>query len=198
MNMAGVRYAFLKLKARTLLIFAQPQPALEVFERMLQLWPYDSYALASCAHLSAANRDFPSAIARLQTLAQTTPDAAAWFNLAYVLQQAGLQGDAEAAFRQAVAKDERMDRAWYGLGLALMHRRQFDEAASAFRKATVLQPMSPHPWYRLAEVCIAMGQGEEARCVLLHLRQFEPKVAAQLDRQAFATGHPAITPHAAH
>ncbi len=198
MSMAFVQYAFLKLKARTLLVFAQPQRALHVFENIMQLRPHDSHALASCAHLHAANHDFPRAIACLTALVQSAPDASAFFNLAYVLQQAGLQREAEAAFRQAIAQDERMDRAWYGLGLALVHRKQFEEAAGAFKRATVLQPLSPHPWYRLAEVCMALGRHGEARDVLLHLKQFEPKVAAQLERQAFAAGHTCITSHAAH
>ncbi|MES2283357.1 MAG: tetratricopeptide repeat protein [Pseudomonadota bacterium] len=196
MNWA-IHFAFLKLKARTLLVFARPQAALHVFENMLQLKPNDSYALASCAHLHAANNNLSLAIAHLQTLVKTTPVASAWFNLGFLLQQAALHGDAEAAFRQALANDERMDRAWYGLGLALMQGRQFDEAAAAFERATVLQPMSPHAWYRLAEALLALGRNDEAREVLLHLKQFEPKVAAQLERQTALHGPASTIPHAA-
>ena len=43
--------------------------------------------------------------------------------------------------------------------------------------------MSPYGWYRLAEVWLALDQPEQARKVLNHLRQFEPRVAAQLERQ---------------
>lgn len=194
---SAIHFAFLKLKARTLQVFAQPQAALRIFENMLQLKPNDSYTLASCAHLHAANNDFSLAIAHLKTLVKTAPTACAWFNLGFLLQQAASHGEAEAAFRQALARDERMDRAWYGLGLALMQRQQFDEAASAFKRVTVLQPMSPHAWYRLAEVWLAMGKNEEAREVLVHLRQFEPKVAAQLERQTLLQGHASMAPHAA-
>lgn len=198
MNRVAVQYAWLKLKAQTLLVFARPRHALQVFERMLEFRPHDSYALASCAHLHAANHDFPRAVACLQARVQNAPDASAWFNLAYVLQQAGRQVEAEAAFRQAIANDERMDRAWYGLGLALVHRQEFDEAAAAFRKAAVLQPMSPHPWYRLAEVCLVMGRHDEVHEVLQHLKQFEPKVAARLERQAQLQRHETGVFHAAH
>lgn len=193
---SAVQYAFLRLKARTFLVLAKPLAALQVFESMLRLRPRDAHALASCAHLHAANNDFPRAMVHLQALVQTAPGAAAWFNLGFVLQKAGLQGDAEAAFRQALALDDRLDRAWYGLGLALMQGRQFDEAAAALKKATALQPMSPHAWYRLAEACTALGKTDEAREVLFHLKQFEPKVAAQLERQT-ALHRPASTiPHA--
>jgi tetratricopeptide (TPR) repeat protein len=195
MNRA-IHFPFLKLKARTLLVCAQPQAALHVFENMLQLRPRDSYALASCAHLHAANNNFSLAIAHLQTLVKTAPTACAWFNLGFLLQQAELHGDAEAAFRHALAQDEHMDRAWYGLGLALMHRQQFEDAAVAFKKAAVLQPMSPHAWYRLAEAWLALGKNDEAREVYLHLKQFEPKVAAQLERQTLLQAH-TMASHAA-
>lgn len=196
MNRA-IHYGFLKLKAQALLVFAQPQAALHVFERMLQLKPNDSYALASCGHLYAVKNDLPRSIAHLQTLVRTSPGASVWFNLGYVLQQAGHHEDAEEAFRQALLFDEHMDRAWYGLGLTLMHRQQFEAAAVAFKSATKLQPMSPHAWYRLAEVWLALGRNDEARAVLVHLKQFEPKVAAQLERLTLVQSPPITITHAA-
>ncbi len=192
-----IHYGFLKLKAQALLVFAQSQAALHVFERMLQLKPNDSYALASCGHLYAVNNDLPRAVAHLQTLVRTSPGASVWFNLGYVLQQAGHHEDAEEAFRQALVFDEQMDRAWYGLGLALMRRRQFEEAAVAFKRACALQPMSPHAWYRLAEAWMALGKPEQASEVLKHLKQFEPKVAAQLERLTLVQGPPITITHAA-
>lgn len=197
MNRA-VRYAFLKLKARTLLVFVQPKAAQRAFESMLCIRPHDAYALASCGHLYAAQNSLPAAIGCLQRLVETSPHAASgWFNLGYLLQKSGEHSEAETAFRKAVALDERMDRAWYGLGLALMHAQQFDEAVVTLKKATVLQPMSPHAWYRLAQAWEALGKGDEVRKVLLHLREFEPKVAAQLERQTLALSPLTVAPHAA-
>lgn len=87
-----------------------------------------------------------------------------------------------------------MDRAWYGLALVLMTQERFVEAAQALKKNTELQPMSPHGWYRLAEVWLALGQPVEARKVLGHLRQFEPRVAEQLERdRAFSTTKPVLS-----
>lgn len=197
MNKA-LQCSWLKLKARTLLVFVQPQAALRVFEALLQVRPQDGYALASSAHLKAAQGDVAGAAARLQQLVTVTPNvASAWFNLAYVQQQAGEHVNAEAAFQKAVALAPGLDRAWYGLGLALMHRQQFEAAASAFRKATELQPMSPHAWYRLAEVWMALGKPEKADEVLQLLKQFEPRVAAQLERYTCQQINTRLAPHAA-
>ncbi len=179
-----LNYFFLRMQAVLLLVFGEKLRALARFDRMLQLRPVDRYALASRAHVHAQLENFETAISSLQQLTSAWPqEAAPWFNLGYVLQQAGHHEDAEPAFRNALERDPRMDRAWYGLALGLMHQRRFHDAAEALKNNTALQPMSPHGWYRLAEVRLALGQPEEARKHLEHLRQFEPKVAAQLERE---------------
>ena len=95
---------------------------------------------------------------------------------------AALDG-AEAAFRRAIEMDPRLDRAWYGLGLVLIRQRRFDEAAQALERNTKLQPMSPYGWYQLARVNMDRHRPEEARRIVRHLKNFEPKVAAQLERE---------------
>ena len=45
------------------------------------------------------------------------------------------------------------------------------------------QPMSPNGWCQLARVHLERGEPEQARRVLRHLHSFEPKVAAQLERE---------------
>ena len=97
---------------------------------------------------------------------------------------------AEAAFRAAIALDEKADRAWYGLGLVLVRQGRLDEALVSFKRNTKLQPMSPYAWYQMARVHIDLKQPDEARNVITHLKGFEPKVAAQLERE---TGIKAIS-----
>ena len=91
--------------------------------------------------------------------------------------------EAEAAFRRALALDPKLDRAWYGLGLALIRQGRLDEAVAALKRNTELQPMSPYGWYQLARVHMDRQQPEEARKIIRHLKGFEPKVAAQLERE---------------
>ncbi len=173
----------LRIYAVLLLAMGRSHAALACFDRLLQHRPHDCHALASRAHIYAQRGSFDAAIDSLCLLTQTRPQAAAgWFNLGYALQQHGEQGQAGVAFRQALAIDPRLDRAWYGLALVLMDSRQYQEAAFALEKTTALQPMSPYGWFRLAQARQALDQHDEAFKIALHLRQFEPKVAAQLER----------------
>jgi tetratricopeptide (TPR) repeat protein len=180
-----VTYHLLRLKALLLLVFGRHRAAERVFDAMLRQWPNDGYALASRSHLRMQRKDAAGAILDAQALVQHHPQrsAADWFNLAFLLEHAGRIDEAEAAFREAVAIDPKLDRAWYGLGLALIRQRRFDEAVTALERNTELQPMSPYGWYQLARVHMDRHQPDEALRVIRHLETFEPKVAAQLQRE---------------
>lgn len=174
---------FLRMHAMLLLTFGCCGAALGRFDRILQLRPLDCHALASRAHIYAQRGSFDKAVESLGLLTQTYPqESSGWFNLGYALQQLGQQGQAGVAFRCALAIEPRMDRAWYGLALALMDSRQFQEAADALEENIALQPMSPYGWFSLAQVRQALDQHDEAFRIALHLREFEPKVAALLER----------------
>lgn len=178
-------YWRLKLHAIVLLLLGRTQAAENVFCEMLRRWPRDAYALASRAHLRAQLGRRDAAIADAQELVRLSPrrSAADWFNLGFLLEAADRLDEAENAFRHALALDPRLDRAWYGLGLALIRLRRFDEAVEALKRNTELQPMSPYGWYQLARVHLDRHEPEEARRIIRHLRGFEPKVAAQLERE---------------
>ncbi|MFZ9184132.1 MAG: pilus assembly protein PilF, partial [Hylemonella sp.] len=79
--------------------------------------------------------------------------------------------------------DPKLDRAWYGLALVLIQDRRYDEAVAALKKNTELQPMSPFGWYQLARVHVDRHEPDEAVKIIRHLKGFEPKVAAQLERE---------------
>jgi len=176
-----------------LLAMGHSNAALARFDRLLGLRPLDCHALASQAHIHAQRGSFAKAVDSLHLLTQTRPqEPGSWFNLGYALQQLGEQSQAVDAFRQALAIDPRLDRAWYGLALVLMDLRQYQEAAEALVETTALQPMGPHGWFRLAQVRQALDQPDEAFKIALHLRQFEPKVAAQLEH-ALGLG-PSVSP----
>lgn len=183
---AGRRaYWRLKLKALALLVLGRRAAALDVFTIMLSRWPDDAHALASRAHLYAQCGKLDEALADAGWLTRVHPrrSAADWFNLAYLLDEADRHVEAESAFREAVAIDPRLDRAWYGLGLQLIHLRRFDEAIEALERNTKLQPMSPYGWYQLARVHVDLDEPDKARRIIRHLKAFEPKVAAQLERE---------------
>jgi tetratricopeptide (TPR) repeat protein len=181
------RWAYwgLKLQAIGLLVLSRREAAADVFSTMLARWPTDAYALASRAHLMAqmGRRDDALADAQALTAAHPQRSAADWFNLAFLLDEAGRLDEAEPVFRRALALDPKLDRAWYGLGLLLIRLQRTDEAIKALERNTELQPMSPYGWYQLARVHVDRHQPDEARRIIRHLKEFEPKVAAQLERE---------------
>ena len=185
MSGAGFGYWQLKLRAMGLLLMGRQQAAEAVFDTMLQRWPNDPYTLASRAHLRAQTGALEGAIVDAQALVAAHPgrSAADWFNLAFVLEKANRLDEAEAAFRRALTLDPKLDRAWYGLGLTLIRLQRFDAAVAALKRNTELQPMSPYGWYQLARVQMDRHEPEEARRIIRHLKGFDPKVAAQLERE---------------
>jgi Flp pilus assembly protein TadD len=100
-----------------------------------------------------------------------------------MLEENGRSKEAEPAFRRAIEVEPKMDRAWYGLALVLIQERRFDEAVVALKKNTELQPMSPFGWYQLARVHVDRQEPDEATKIIRRLKGFEPKVAAQLERE---------------
>ena len=181
----GVAYLLQRLVARSWLVLGQSGRALAVFDTMLQRWPDDAYGLASRAHLHAQAGRHEQAIADGQALVARHPRASAanWFNLAFLLEAAGRLAEAETAFREALALDPKLDRAWYGLGVTLIRLGRQDDAVAALKRNTELQPMSPFGWYQLARVHMDRHEPQETRKIIRHLKAFEPKVAAQLERE---------------
>ncbi len=174
-----------KTAAMSWLVIGQPKRAMALFNAMLQRWPGDIYALSSRAnqHAQAGRRDL--AILDGRRLVDLHPEAPAghWFNLGFLCEAEQRLDEAELAFKRALELDPKLDRAWYGLGLALIGLGRHAEALAALKRNTELQPMSPFGWYQLARVHVDSQQPDEARKIIRHLKGFEPKVAAQLERE---------------
>lgn len=178
-------YRWARLRAMALLVIGRADAAIAIFDAMLRRWPDDAYALASRAHLHAAAGRSVLALADAERLVALHPArrAADWFNLGFLRDSLDQQESAEAAFRQALALDPKLDRAWYGLGLTLVRQGRLEEAVPALKRNTELQPMSPFGWYQLARVHAKRSETDKARRIIEHLKGFEPKVAAQLERE---------------
>ncbi|MFN0186638.1 MAG: tetratricopeptide repeat protein [Aquabacterium sp.] len=178
-------WRFLKWRAQLALVFGRHAIARDAFTEMLRLFPGDAYALASRAHDHGQTGQRALAIDDLRALVGLHPDRAAadWYNLAFQLEAAGQADEAEPAFRRALEMDPKLDLAWYGLGLVLIQLGRLDEAVMPLKRNTELQPMSPYAWYQLARVHWDRQQPSETRKIIRHLKGFEPKVAAQLERE---------------
>ncbi len=178
------RCLWLKLKAKTLLVFGLRAKAYEVFEEILSVQPNDVLALNSLGFEDLNNGRFQQALNYFERALMQTPNIAnAHFNVGFVCDELGRSQEAEVAFRAAIDIDSKMDRAWYGLGLVLVRQRKFEDSLLAFKRNTELQAMSPYAWYQMARVHMELNQPDKALEVLRHLKGFEPKVAAQLERE---------------
>ena len=178
-------YLFLKWSAVLQLALGLQYAAMNRFEQILRTYPDDAYALSSRAHILAAESKWDAALADYERLTATGRQASAsvWFNKGFVLEQLHRLDLALECFQKACDLDPQLDRAWYGLGLVLIQLRRSDEAIVALRHNTELQPMSPHGWYQLARVHMDRSEAEQAEKIMRHLQSFEPKVAAQLERE---------------
>jgi tetratricopeptide (TPR) repeat protein len=188
----GQRWDLLSLRAGAVLalMVGRIERAEQLFSRMLERAPSNPYALASRTHVRAQAGRHEEALADARALVAAHPQRAAsdWFNLAYLLESTNRPEEAEPAFRRALDLDPKLDRAWYGLGLVLIRLHRFDDAVTALKKNTELQPLSPYGWYQLARAQFDRREPEETRKVIRHLKTFEPKVAAQLERETGLAG----------
>ena len=171
-------------RAKALLFLGMREAAKGVFLEMAKRWPDDVLALNSLAYDAIQTRHPAIALDYYARVLKLQPQVSnAHFNHAFVAEELGHTDVAEQGFRAALQIEEKMDRAWYGLGLVLVRQGRLDEALDALKRNTKLQPMNPFGWYQMARVHIDLQQPEEARAVILHLKGFEPKVAAQLERE---------------
>jgi tetratricopeptide (TPR) repeat protein len=175
---------WLRLQAKALLVLGLHNKAHEVFQEILLINPGDVLALNSVGFKELNDRHLVQALGYFERALTLTPNNAnAHFNVGFVCEELGRSQEAELAFRKALEMDEKMDRAWYGLGLVLVRQRRFEESLAAFKRNTELQSMSPYAWYQMARVHMELHQPDKALEVMRHLKGFEPKVAAQLERE---------------
>jgi Flp pilus assembly protein TadD len=184
----GLDRFVLRWVARGWLALGLQSRAMAAFHGMLDRFPDDVHALNSLGYDALHNGRPLEALTLFRKVTGLAPETSnAHFNAAFVSETLGLLNEAEAGFRTALALEPAMDRAWYGLGLVLIQQGRLDDAVHAFRQNTALQPMNPFGWYQLARVHVDLGQPEAAGAVIRHLKGFEPRVAAQLEREAGLT-----------
>lgn len=178
-------------RAKLLLLVGMRGEAMAVCRSILEKMPNDVHALNSLAYDQLQSGHPAQALPLFEKVALVAPELSnSHFNLAFVCDELGKFDQAEREFRAALAIEEKMDRAWYGLGLVLLKQKRHDEALVALQHNAKLQPMSPHAWYQMARIHVDLSQPDEAIKLIRHLKGFEPKVAAQLERETgLQAGH---------
>jgi tetratricopeptide (TPR) repeat protein len=100
-------------------------------------------------------------------------------------------GDAEAAYRRAIALDDRSALAWKGLGVVLYNTKRLEEARDAHRRAIAIDPAFADAHLRLAFALGRLGRLDEA---LEHVRRaaailpYDLAIRRALGQHLFATG----------
>ena len=146
--------------------------------------PNNAAALVTAANHLSLNQQFAEAEAVLRkSLEIDSTQAAAWFNLGFLLQKRDEHEQALAAFDQAIRHHDRLDRAHYGRALSLMALERNQEAKAALQRTVDLQPMSPYGYYHLAVLQFKMGDEKAYQKITRKLGSFEPKLALQLQQE---------------
>jgi tetratricopeptide (TPR) repeat protein len=146
--------------------------------------PDNAAALITAANHLSLNQQYAEAEAVLRkSLEIDSTQAAAWFNLGFLLQKRDEHEQALAAFDQAIRHHDRLDRAHYGRALSLMALERNQEAKAALQRTVDLQPMSPYGYYHLAVLQFKMGDEKAYKKITRKLGSFEPKLALQLQQE---------------
>jgi tetratricopeptide (TPR) repeat protein len=183
-QLGALELFWMRWRAKALLTFGVRRAAMQVFRDIHARLPNDLHAINSLAYGELQSGHPAQALPWFERALALTPELSnAHFNVAFVSEELGNLEVAEREFLAAIAIEEKMDRAWYGLGLVLVRQGRLEEALKALRRNAKLQPMSPYGWYQIARVHVDLKQPDEAVRVIRHLKGFEPKVAAQLERE---------------
>ncbi|MEY3672995.1 MAG: hypothetical protein RI904_2652 [Pseudomonadota bacterium] len=167
----------------------QQERALATLEQMLTQFPCDAYALAQTAQLKAKRGDALGAISDYELLLQQ-PGAHddVWITLGTLYFQNDVLDRAEVCFRTATTLGIEQEHAWYGLGVCLMRQGRLDEAVHALERTTRVEPTNPEAWVQLARIHVDRQAPDETKKIIKHLKEFEPKYAAQLERETGLAG----------
>lgn len=179
----SLRASLLFRYAQFLTIFGLRARALDFIELTLQTDPHHQRAWTFAGFLNAEKGRLETAISAFERAVELKPgDADSLFNLGYALQRIGRHEEALARFDQAIAGNRFLDRAWYGAGISLDKLGRYEAAAERFAEAARLQPMNPYAAYHRAAMCFKLGRKDEVNAEYERVKGFDPKVAAQMER----------------
>ena len=107
--------------------------------------------------------DLEAAAAALREAVQRAPTAACWNDLGNVLADLGHPGDAETAFRAAIAGDPAFAPARSNLGAVLASQGRFVAAAACYGEALAIAPLSSAARLNLGVAQLEQGDAGAAR-----------------------------------
>ncbi len=125
--------------------------------------------------LHAHKGDLATAERHFRRATELTPhDSGTWLNLGLALERQDRWDDAEHAYRQALAHDERHPQAHNYLGDLLRQQGRLEEALAHLQRAQVLAPQDPGILNNLALVHQALDQPQTAEHLLREALALRP------------------------
>jgi predicted O-linked N-acetylglucosamine transferase (SPINDLY family) len=91
--------------------------------------------------------------------------------------QGGRLGDAEQAYRAAIALDNRCADAWHGLGLIAHQAGKYAHATELIRNAIALNAAVPAFYNNLAQALLELGLWDEAKAACNEALRLDPRYA---------------------
>ncbi|HSI55801.1 MAG: tetratricopeptide repeat protein [Ramlibacter sp.] len=163
------------LEANRLLLQKQPQLAEVVCRQVLSDRPRDPQALAMLGSLQHKRGDWAGALASFETAVQSQPGSAVLRNLqALTLQKLDRFGEAEAAWREALALQPESGETLMNLGVALHHQQRFGESLQMLDRALALRPDSLDIQLNRANALMELDRFDEAMAALALVRAAQP------------------------
>lgn len=154
---------YYRLQAAIASLEGDTETAIELYEKTVELAPYD---LALRAHLIGLYRttgDHDHALDHLQMATMIMPqNAELYVEVGRTFLTLGRWEEAEGAFREALALAGGLEAAWYGLGSALNGQAEFERAEEVLREGLRVSPSSSRMYENLGDALLGGGQVDEA------------------------------------
>jgi Flp pilus assembly protein TadD len=178
MNFDRVRHG---LRGALLHWLRRPDQAIAAYRESHLADPAHAGTVRMLGWLEAQQSHWSEAETWLARAVELAPDdAAAWFNLGYVRDQAGQDVPAVLALSRATELDPNNDRAWYGLGMLHARQGRHREAAAALAEAAQRQPMNGPAWYALGMAWQHCNEPDRVTEVIEHTLGHDPQTAKRL------------------
>jgi spermidine synthase len=151
------------------------QPAVNIYERVLELEPNNIEALNSLSSILINEGHLKLAEEYLERAVNLKPnDAESHYNLSLVLERSGRRKEAFQHLRKA-AMNASFEEAPRQLGLYFARKKLFSEAIPWFRKAVEINPISTQSRIYLAVALLSTRQIQEALQEVNYVLKIEPE-----------------------
>jgi len=164
----------------TYILMAQSDRAAGIFQQATERFPASAEAQYFAGIGARAVGNFELAETALRkSLALKDNNVDALAQLGFVLEQRGLDAEAEKFLRRAIAVDPRHFYATYDLGRVLVHAKRYDEAIPVLTAAVQIRPRDAGVHYQMFIAYTRLKRTDDADRELKLFKQYEAENKAR-------------------